>query len=275
MRMRKLYVAVLAAAVLLPAVSCGKNTSRPGPRRDDEDTAAADWHKQALYLREEREINGTDYTFTIDLTGWDGYTTEEQIGVINDLFWEVYPAMYERFGVYSGAATDVTLAIEDFGYEIACTSGDEVHLHDRWLYQWPDDYDCLTHEFAHVIQNGWDGAYLEYDSYIERFADYCRYVYAYDDGFYNDTAWTLQTIEGEPDRESSVRFLVWLDENYSSADNDIMLKYYQVCYDRTYESDEWDEAWAYIFEGTVLAGMTADEVFDMYAGSEFAYGYDN
>ena len=71
---------------------------------------------------------------------------------------EVYPAMYERFGVYSDASTDVTLAIEDEGYEIAETSGDFVHLHDQWLYEWPDDYDCLTHEFAHVIQNGLDAS---------------------------------------------------------------------------------------------------------------------
>ena len=269
--LKRIICIVLFVTMLFGFAACEKHDSRSHHDRDDEDSHVP--QKSEEVIVEQRAVDGREYTFTIDLTKWHGYTTREQIDVISDLFWEVYPAMYERFGVYSDASTDVTLAIEDEGYEIAETSDNFVHLHDQWLYEWPDDYDCLTHEFAHVIQNGWDGNYLEYDSYIERFADYCRYVYAYNDGYYNDTAWTLQTVEDEPDRESSVRFLVWLDHYYSSDENDLLLKYFEVCYDCAYESDDWDEAWAYILEGSELEGLSIDQVFELYAGSDMEDRY--
>ena len=271
----KRVMAVITASMILITSSCSGSTGGTRQSGAEESNGNAGgsfsrWEKPTDIRRETREVNGRNYTFTIDLTGWDGYTTEEQIGTISELFWEVYPAMYERFGVYSEAPTEVTLAIEDYGYEIAETAGAWVHLHDRWLYEWPDDYDCLTHEFAHVIQNGWDGQYLEYDSYIERFADFCRYEYAYDNGYYNDHAWTLQTVADEPDRETSVRFLVWLDCLYSTPDNDILLRYYETCYDCRYESEYWGDAWAYILDGSPLEDLTINEVFEMYRSSDFA-----
>ena len=157
------------------------------------------------------EINGTKFNFNITLGSWSGKTTAEQIVMTSRLFWEVYPRMYARFGTAGESPTKVTLDIEDGGYEIASAGGNQVHLHDGWLQSNPDDFDCLTHEFAHVIQNGWDDQYCEYSGYIERFADYCRYIYAFQAGRYNDDHWELQTISSESTRETSVRFLVWLD----------------------------------------------------------------
>lgn len=214
---------------------------------------------------------GTAYQFTINLEKWEKKTSPAQIVTISELFWQCYPKMYQRFGASGESPTEVTLAIENEGYEIAETSGNFVHLHDRWLHDFPTDYDCLTHEFAHVIQNGWNGENLEFDSYIERFADYCRFVYAFNHGAYNDACWTLQTVEAEPDRESSVRFLVWLDYTYSTSDHDLMLTYFDVCRNRQYPPDAWDAAWQEIFTGTPLKGMTIDEVWELYASSDFAY----
>ena len=127
-----------------------------------------------------------EYCLTLNLEKWEGYTSPEQLGVLTNLFWEVYPKMYERFGVVSDAPVDVTIAVEAEGYEIAWAMGSWIHLRDEWLWNHPEDFDCITHELAHVIQNGWDENYLEYGAYIERFADYCRFVYAYDNGRYND-----------------------------------------------------------------------------------------
>ena len=214
--------------------------------------------------------DGTEFTFVIDLSRWEGHTTRKQIDVISRLFWQCYPRMYARFGAVSNAPAEVTLAIEDEGYEIAETAGNFVHLHDRWLEEWPTDYDCLTHEFAHVIQNGWDEDRCEYGSYIERFADACRYEYALDGGYYNDACWTLWPVDGEPDRESSVRFLVWLDTVYSTPENDVLLNYFRVCWEEKYTADRWDEAWAGIFAGTALEGMDIDEVWALYESSDFA-----
>ena len=172
------------------------------------------------------KVNGVDYSLTVDLTKWEGNTDLSQIETLESLFWQVYPKLYDRFGIYSSAPTDVELLIENEGYEIACAWDNKVHLHDMWLHDNPEDFDCYAHELAHLIQNGWSEDYLEYDSYIERFADYCRYIYAYDDGKYNDKGWTLQTVETEDSRELSVRFLVWLDYELSSSDRDFMYDYF-------------------------------------------------
>lgn len=216
-------------------------------------------------------VNGQTYELTVELNKWAHGTAIEQIVTLSELYWENYPRMYERFHDISEPPAEVTLAIENEGYEVASAGGNFVHLHDQWLNRYSDDYDCITHELAHVIQNGWDGDYLEYSDYIERFADCCRYEYAMKNGYYNDSEWTLQTLNDESTREKSVRFLVWLDYFYSDENNDILRRYMQVCRNGHYPASEWDAAWAEIFADTALDGKGIDEVWQMYAESEFAF----
>lgn len=215
-------------------------------------------------------VNGVEFSFTIGLNLWDGKTKANQIVTISRLFWEVYPRMYARFGSYGESPTKVTLNIENTGYGIASASGNKVHIHDMWLNSNPNDYDCLTHEFAHVIQNGWDGQTLEYSDYIERFADACRYLYAFQNGKYNDGGWELNTISGESTREKSVRFLVWLDYYYSTDEIDVLARYFDVCRNGNYPTSKWATAWAEILRGTKLEGRDIDSIFNEYANSEFA-----
>ena len=226
-------------------------------------------------VMQDSDINGYPYTLTIDLKGWAGNTTPEQIATLSRLFWQSYPAMFERFGVSSGASRDVTFIIDvNYDYEIAATQRDVVYLQDKWLGQNKDDYDCITHELAHVIQNIWDEEYLEYSSYIERFADYCRYIYALDDGYFNDSCWCLKDVFAEDSRETSVRFLVWLDYTYSTKDNDLMRRFYDICYGKEYQTADWESAWAEIFKNTELEGKEIDEVWGIFAESDFAI-YDS
>lgn len=216
------------------------------------------------------KFNGTNFTFKITLDKWSGKTTFDQITTLSRLFWQCYPRMHARFGQVGNSPTEVTLDIEDDGYEIAWASDNLVHLHDGWLKQNPNDYDCITHELAHIIQNGWDGDHCEYSGYIERFADCCRYLYAFNNGQYNDLNWEMQTVYTESTREDSVRFLAWLDYNFSTKDNDILLKFYTVCYEQKYAANEWDKAWAEILSGTRYADTNINEVFSVYSQTEFA-----
>ena len=215
-------------------------------------------------------VSGQRYSLTIDLSGWAQYTSPEQMVVLSRLFWQCYPKMYARYADLSDPPTDVVLAIENSGYEIAEAGGNFIHLHDKWLFDNPEDYDCITHELAHIIQNGWDGAYLEDSGFIERFADCCRYEYALDSGYYNDGGWTLQTPETESSRGESVRFFVWLDVMYSNDSTDIMRSFFDVCRNMTYTPEQWDDAWTQVFAGTALEGKNADEVWAMFAASDFA-----
>lgn len=212
----------------------------------------------------------TDFKFVLRLNRWAEKTKPEQIAHCARLFFDCYPKMYDRFGKRFGSPVKVTLAIENEGYEIASTGGDQVHIHDQWLKDHKTDYDCLTHEFAHVIQNGWDGEYCQYSGFIERFADYCRYVYAYKDGYYNDPDWVLNTVEGEKELENSVRFLVYLDRFHSTKENDLIVNYFDVIFHKKYPAKQWDKAWAEIFKGSDLEGMTGEQAFAMYKKDAFS-----
>lgn len=218
-------------------------------------------------------VNDQDYRLTIDLSKWAHYTTPNDMVQLSRLFWQSYPKMYERFSDITNAPFEVILAIEDEGYPIAEAGGDLVHLHDEWLYNNPGDYDCIAHELGHIAQDGsgWDDNFLEYSEYVELLADVCRMEYPLDGGYYNDAVWTMQNVYKQDTRETSVRFLVWLDYFYSTKDNDLMHKFCEICYDQRYTVDQWDMAWQELFSGTELEGMTIDEVWDMYASSDFSY----
>lgn len=221
-------------------------------------------------IKQVGEVNGVEFSLNIDLSGWLQKTKVSQIVICSRLFWECYPRMYARFGEAGSSATNITLAIENTGYEIASATPTRVHLHDTWLEKNPTDYDCLTHEFGHVVQNAWKRGYLEYDNDIELFAEYCRYIYAFDNGKYNDDHWSLAKSTNEVDREKSKRFLVWLDYTYSTEDNDIILKYFKACKSKNYPTGTWNEAWKTILAGTELEGKSIQEIFAIYKASEFS-----
>jgi len=220
-------------------------------------------------------VKDTEFTLFLSLKKWAGLTSPEQIRIICELFWQVYPQEYFRFGLLSKATTKVTIAVENEGYGIACASQKHVHIHDNWLNANKTDFDCLTHELAHVCQNGWDGDYCpgENSYMIERFADFCRYLYAFNDGYYNDCRWTLGTVSREKSYTESVRLWVWVDYFYGTKDNDIIGRLLSSVCLKKYTKPQWEpegEAWKYVFAGSKLEGKTLTEVWDMYSKSEFA-----
>lgn len=224
-------------------------------------------------------VNNTSYTLTVNLELWDGFTTPKQIVTCVKLFWYCYPQMYDRFAV-TGTPTDVILAIENEGYEIACAYDNIVHIHDNWLYENPIDFDCLTHEFSHIVQTEWDGEYVPSsgdDTYmIERFADYCRYIYAFRNGYYNDFAWVLQTAADEDSYVTGNRFWVWLDYTYSNDNVDIIKSIATLVQNKTeeYKAENWvssGSAWLEVFKGTKASGKTLDQLWEEYASSDFSY----
>ena len=224
-----------------------------------------------------RKIDGINYSVTFDLTGWKENTSVKKIAMLEEVFFDVYPQLYDRFGGYSNASTDIKIVIRDEGYCCAETvqSDNTIYLHDMHLIDDPHDYDVITHELVHIIQNCWDGNYLENTSYQEIFADYCRYIYAYKNGKYNDDHWTLGTPDNDRDDTylNSARFFVWLDLETAASNRDIMRDFFEICFDRNYKSDEWDKAWKQLFKGTQFEGKSIGEVWEKYKKTDFAY-YD-
>ncbi|MBO4808748.1 MAG: hypothetical protein J5537_06870 [Lachnospiraceae bacterium] len=214
------------------------------------------------------EVNGRKYLLGIYLEDWEGETTPEQIVEITKLFWQAYPLMYERFGTISGAKTNVGIVIED-GSAAAYQGNDCVFMGDEYLKKNPTDYDSVTYALANLIQRGWDAKYLEYSNFADNFARYCRYVYAYNNGEYNDSIWLLPDVNSENSVATSVRFLVYLDE-YFSDNKDFMQEFFKVCSGRKYAAKDWDQAWAEILKDTELEGKTESEVWEYYKTSPFA-----
>lgn len=245
---------------------CGVDTSLFADLADDGISTVIDGYE----IRQSGVVGQKSYQFTIRLDKWAGNTSPAQIAVCSKLFFDVYPRMHDRFGEKGNSPLSVVLAIENEGYGIAATSGSFVHIHDNWLKEHPLDFDCLTHEYAHVIQNGWNGRYLETSNYIEHFADVCRYLYAFDGGSVNDRGWGLSTVRSQGDRMSAARFHLWYDYFYSTPDNDLLLKFFDVCRNGWIRSGSWDRAWAEIFRGSALEGKSIDEIFEMYRSSDFA-----
>ncbi len=223
-------------------------------------------------------FNDTDFSLTVDVSGSNGHTKPWQVITAAKLFWYCYPQMYARFAT-AGTPRDVILLIEDFDYEIACAWEDKVHIHDQWLLQCPLDFDCLTHEFAHTVQSDWEDGFMPAngeDTYmVERFADYCRYLYAFEDGRFNDLGWELQTAKSEDSPFSGVRFWVWLDYTYSTPERDIIQEMNKRIHVKAdpYTADAWlpdGSAWLEIFEGTGAEGKNLFTLWAEYSATEMA-----
>ena len=246
------------------------------------DDAKIDVQKRAKTIRIRATVNDTKFTLNINLSGADGLTKPYQIVTVAKLFWYCYPQMYARFAVKSSPTT-ITIKFENFGYEVASAGGSEVHIHDAWLKNNPQDYDCMTHELAHVLQGGWDGNYVpsytdpetgNKDTYmIERFVDYCRYMYAYKGGYYNDMGWEMQRVTTENTYYKSVRMWAYLDYTYSTAEADIMKRIQEAVIAKKYGNADWEpegKAWEEIFAGTKAAGKTLTELWEEYAAAPMA-----
>ncbi|MCR5791922.1 MAG: hypothetical protein K6G65_02005 [Lachnospiraceae bacterium] len=235
-------------------------------------------NRKAQTISQTATVDDVKYTLKIELWKYAGKTTAKQLLTCTELFWDCYPQMYQRFAVKKTPVT-VRLAVENEGYEIACTSGNQVHLHDKWLKNNKKDFDCLTHEFAHVIQTEWDDYYVptyEEDTYmIERFADYCRYIYAHKNGYYNDVVWELQNRENENHYSTSNRFWVWLDYKYSTKKIDIMKRIAKAIKSEkgAYQRENWENtgsAWKQVFKGTGAEGKSLKSLWKKFCKDDFS-----
>lgn len=227
-------------------------------------------------------IDGTHFALESDFSLWNGLMNYEQARKCAELFWKFYPYIYKRLA-NDGSPSIVRLRFGidgvAYAYKDRVTVNQE-HLDESGYSRY--DFDCLTHEFTHIVQGGWDGNYCpsrtrpdgSIDTYmIERFADVGRYEYAYNNGYFNDYGWTLHDINGESDYWSSNRFWVWIDYKFSTEKVDILKRMNTAVYNKTFSSDDYGtdgKAWDAIFEGTDAAGKTITQLWDMYAADDFS-----
>ena len=181
-----------------------------------------------------KKINGITFSVSFSRKANANDMTDENIKTLEDLFYQVYPQMYDRFGGYTKAPTEVIVTIEHDYQHAGTASGNRIILND--VKYTNTGYDVFTHELAHIathkwndktkIYDHWDVSKLEYDAYKENFAEYCRYVYGYENGKYNDNGWELKDIYKQGSRDNSDRFFVWLDWETTSSNKDIIRDFF-------------------------------------------------
>ena len=235
-------------------------------------------------ITQTKKVGGIKYKLVFDLRDWDKGAEPLQIIRIADLFWYSYPTMRARFVKddidENGNPKDVTITI---AYSSTITNaaeclGDHIKLQNSHFTKNQTDYDAVTHELGHTLQNrlvqqsennfiwqGWKDDKLENKNYSETFADYCRYMYAYNDGYYNDDHWTpLKEQNNNPNTHNSIRFLIWLDNKYSNEKCDIIYNFSEVCRKGEYSTYQWRQAWKEIFRGSKLENRDIDDVWSEY-----------
>ena len=235
-------------------------------------------------ITQTKTIGDKTFNFVIDLEEWKQHTSPSQIKEIANLFWECYPKMYNRFAK-DIPDTDITVTIRFPQTGGIHAAEHTVYVEDVYLEENIYDFDCVVHELAHTLQNrynpntnewiGWKGDKCSHSDYIENFADYCRYVYSYKEGYYNDDWWEprkYRTNNRASDiaHQNSIRFLIWLDYKYSTADYDLIVAFSDVCRSEEYDSYNWDAAWSKIFEGSdALRNRSISNVWNEYENDTY------
>lgn len=156
-------------------------------------------------------ITRKGYTLVInDLsTGFDTSTRRRLI----DVFFEVYPLQAERFNAQS--AREVILTIDPAYGGVAEASGNKIRISPKWMANYPEDLDVITHEAMHVVQSynhpvpGW---------LTEGIADYVRYIYGMNNA---KGSWLLPEYQSNQHYTNAyrvtARFLIWLEKNVKNG----------------------------------------------------------
>jgi peroxiredoxin/uncharacterized protein YjdB len=172
-----------------------------------------------------------------------GYVTKTMENNLRYTFSSAYKGICDFYN--NGNLKEATLIIDPDYDGVAYTIGQTVTIGADWLKQYPEDYDCFTHELVHVAQGypNYEPAWL-----IEGITDYGRYKF----GINNEKAgWSLPSYSKGQYYTDSYRvtaaFLVWVEENY--ADN-LVTELNEAFRTDTYTEDLW-----YEFTGYTLGGL--------------------
>ena len=172
-----------------------------------------------------------------------------------ETFYKVYPKIIAEYN--TGASNVVTFEIlpvakiGDNEYP-AYTSGKTITFNANYLINNASDWDIVTHEAVHVMQEG-----AQYVGWLnEGVADYIRYQY----GVHNVTGWR-QAFLGEKAQDykdgygRTGRFLLWVEKNIKAGtvkalDNELRRGVYK-------EETTWK----------TVTGLTLDELGQLYQKS--------
>lgn len=233
-------------------------------------------------INQKATVGGVEFIHTTDYETWLNLFSYVEARECSRLFWKCYPAMYLRLA-NKDSYKQVNLHFRGNFKNPAGTGGNDVDLNQVWKSENPYDFDCLTHEYGHVLQNikedfhspyllnpnGTDNKY-----FVEIFADVVRAEYSIDNGYYNNKLWKLNTVYTQNSCFNNVRFFVWIDYTYSTKENDILQKLNKSVKDMNIPSEAFyadGEIWKICFKGTGAEGKSLSELWNDFYCTQFPW----
>lgn len=200
------------------------------------------------FVGERVSRSDTPYAFTVFWPEGEGEPAHRQ--TFQELFFSRFPAMREMYG------TTDALEVKVFFYHapdsIAYTDGQSIFVSIEYIDAHPEDYNLLTHELFHVVQNGYVGDDPFIPVLTEGLADYARARFCYRE----DSSWALSVWqEGQSYMDSYTvtgGFLNWIALHYGET---TLIRLNRVLHEGLYSADVW---WNY-------TGKTLDELWAAYA----------
>lgn len=189
--------------------------------------------------------------YTLIFINKDPKLKPQTIADLKSVFWKVYPQQVKRFNKQSAKTVTVMVGNEYKG--VGATWKSVVKIDQDWLANNPTDFDLLTHELMHVVQNY---PYPIPDPWLtDSIADYARYTFGVDNG---RAGWSLPPYSvGQSYNHTyriGARFLVWLEKHKRK---DIVDRVNQALYQGVYTKELWPK----------LTGNTLDELWSAYAAN--------
>jgi len=145
--------------------------------------------------------------YTLCVTLQDARVDDATVSRMEELFFDVYPRLVERFNRAAPLSVYFVIGPSD---HIAYVIGNTATYRADWLIQNPEDYDVVVHEVMHIVQS-----YSSSPGWItEGLADYVRHYYGVNNAA---TGWDLQMPAGFSYTNGygvAARFFIWVEARY-------------------------------------------------------------
>ena len=196
-------------------------------------------------------VSNTPYTLVIF---WpEGEEAPAHRALFEELYFACYPVMREVYGTTD--ATEVTIFFHHAPDSIAYTDGQSIFVSIEYMDAHPEDYNLLTHELFHVVQNGYAGDDPFIPVLTEGLADYARAQY----GYRQDDNWVLSSWQEGQSYMDSYRvtggFLNWISQRYGER---TIIRLNRTLHEGRYTADVWQN----------YTGQTLDALWAEYALAE-------
>ncbi|MCG8309170.1 MAG: basic secretory family protein [Cytophagales bacterium] len=186
--------------------------------------------------------------YILNLVNKDKTLDERALNNLIDTYFIVYPVLVRNFN--EEAVREVAFFIDPDYSGIAESGGGKIRINPKWLKDHSDDFDIITHEVMHLVQDYPPGTGPWWIT--EGIADYVRYVYGVDN---EKGGWYLPDYSEDQNYDNgyrvTARFFLWIENRIRPG---FIKQLDHVMRANIYSEGFWGRQ----------TGMTLQELWDVY-----------